>query len=59
MIINARGGGNKTMFMHIIIFTSAWAEWEGPDWLIKCTRGDYTYISFRWFDDSATAIVYR
>ena len=59
MIINARGGGNKTMFMHIIICTSAWAEWEGPDWLIKCTRGDYTYISFRWFDDSATAIVYR
>ena len=43
--------------MHIIC-TSAWAEWEGPDWLIEYPRGDYTYISVRCDDGSAIAIVY-
>ena len=49
--------GIKFDFMHIIC-TSAWAEWEGPDWLIEYPRGDYTYISVRCDDGSAIAIVY-
>ena len=39
----------KFDFMHVICMSS-WAEWDGSDWLIKYPRGDYTYISVRWYD---------
>ena len=45
------------IFMHIIC-TSVWAEWEWLDWLIKCTQGDYTNISFSCYGGSAIAFVF-